>query len=1493
MLDWPKLVFFSCIIAMLPNADAADVPKPSPDAISRTINLRITPQWSDDDHFSFLRETDKGGFERLEVDAATGTIVVESRNGNDNEIAGGSAGNFVGGPVPPSGPTVDDTEIELVNATDQTVMLFWNDSNGSRKPYGQLKPGQSRRQHTYVGHVWVATDQSGGFYGSVVAQPMRVLAEIKEKFTVPAKSSKKKQRGSPRANRSSRSEQVSPGVIQSRDGRWQSRVEGNQLQLLDTKSEDGSWTTVELDAVLSESDLNLSQTQFSPDGRVMVAWQTQPGDQHEVFLVESSPKEGGRAKLQSRRYPLPGDAMDAHTLVMVDVETMSVVDLELPAFDFGRPRIRWTQGHELLIEKVDRGHQRFRLFRIDPLGKTAITPIDEQTETFIWTAHRTNMPLVTYLSESEEVLYSSERSGYRHLYRIDTTKQADWMPVTRGDWLVREVLDVDEENQVLDLVVGEYHDAQDPYHRHIVRVTFDGEEETALTQSNGDHTVQFSPSREYLVATHSRVDSPPVHELRRASDGELLCVLATAQRLGEETQTRPLPEVFSAKGRDGETDIWGMITFPPEYDENSDQKYPVIEAIYAGPHDSHVPKKYRHPAWHTDLTSLGFIVVNIDGMGTANRSKAFHDVCWHNLKDAGFPDRIAWMKAAAEKIPAMDLDRVGIYGTSAGGQNACGALLFHGDFYKAAMGSCGCHDNRMDKASWNEQWMGYPVGDHYSASSNIDNAANLEGDLLLIVGELDTNVPPESTYRLVDALIRADKTFDFIMIPRLGHSDGGTYGRRRTWEFFVDKLQIAKRQDKPSPANAPAKEISLSVPLAISNSKPLDLHAVPRRSVWEDVRERYSADLRSIKRRFPITFAPEALVQRQRFVDAWQSKLQTTGDLDSTSTPSSKADESAIAKLIKEVEQENRAIVESRHALKAIRHHVPFLDGLIELCDLGHRGTPIDFASISRQLERVREQTASTWKTTQETPMVSESLAGSITAVKEQFASWCEFYQDYDPEFDWWVGVQGDELTAALADLVERVPATVEASDPSSITEDTSVHSKADDDVLFESILSPEYPNLNDYIARDPATMPVIMKRYSKGFRTLRLGEKPFTAEKETYLTDWQSALESLKSSDSGLGSWSKSEQVDYWLLRQEVGYQLAKLRHDRDHEPLLSRADDNSGLSGIAVGRERLMIELEREFIGNTPEELISLAEAEYVQCRKEMVQAAQEMGYGTDWQAAVEKVKSMHVRVGEQPKLIRSFAEESIAWLKKEDCITIDPLAEASWKMEMMSPERQLVNPFFTGGETISISFPTREMTSEQKRQSLRGNNRPFAKATVHHELIPGHHLQGFQNNRYQIHRKPFGTPFWLEGWAVYWEFQLFENGFAKTPEERLGFLVWRAHRYARILFSLKFHLGRLSPNQCVDFLVDNVGFDHKNATAEVRRSIGSGYPPLYQAAYMLGAMQLRQLANDWDQNQGKDRKVFHDTIMKNNSLPIALVTAILSDDDFDMSPPPMWRF
>jgi len=423
--------------------------------------------------------------------------------------------------------------------------------------------------------------------------------------------------------------------------------------------------------------------------------------------------------------------------------------------------------------KVDRGHQRYRVIEVDAQTGALRNLIDEKSETFIWTAHTEglNLRYVNWLEKSDEMIYVSERDGWRHLYLVDTKEGRIKNQITKGEFVVRGIDKIDEENrQIWFRACGKNTD-QDPYFIHFYRVNFDGSGLVALTEGNGNHSVQYSPDRKYIIDTYSRVDMPPAHELRRVSDCGLICKFEEAdisELLG--AGWKP-PEVFVAKGRDGKTDIWGIICRPKDFDSN--KKYPVVEQIYAGPQGSYVPKSFGGARRFSSLTDLGFVVVQMDGMGTANRSKTFHDVCWKNLKDAGFPDRILWHKAAAARYSWYDISRVGIYGTSAGGQNAAAAVLFHPEFYKAAVANSGCHDNRMDKASWNEQWMGYPVGPQYAECSNIENASKLKGHLMLVVGEMDENVPPESTYRFVDALVRASKDFDFLFVPNGGHGAGG------------------------------------------------------------------------------------------------------------------------------------------------------------------------------------------------------------------------------------------------------------------------------------------------------------------------------------------------------------------------------------------------------------------------------------------------------------------------------------------------------------------------------------------------------------------------------------------------------------------------------------------------------------------------------------------------------------------------------------------------
>jgi dienelactone hydrolase len=599
-----------------------------------------------------------------------------------------------------------------------------------------------------------------------------------------------------RGRRSARDDEDNEGgsrgdTARSPDGKWMASIQDHNVFV---KNDAGDDIQLSHDGVDGNG---YGMLHWAPDSKSLVAFRIEPGDEKEVYLFESSPAGGGRAKLRKRPYPLPGDRFTAFELNLFDVAEAKQTKPKVDKIDLGWPELHWfPDDRHFAYRKVDRGHQRLRVIRVDSHTGEANDLIDEKSDTFIWTMHTENLDLqlVNWLDDTDEIIYVSERDGWRHLYLVDAKQGGIKNPITSGEYVIRGIDHIDPDKRQIWFHASGKNADQDPYFLHYYRVNFDGSGLVILTEGDGNHSVQFSPDREYLVDTYSRVDTSPVHELRRTDDGLLIRKLEEADIAElKETGWKPL-EVFHTKGRDGETEIWGVICRPRDFDP--EEKYPVIESIYAGPQGSFVPKSFRGGNQYATLADLGFIVVQIDGMGTANRSKAFHDVCWHNLKDAGFPDRILWMKAAAEKYPSMDLSRVGIYGGSAGGQNSTGGVLFHPEFYKVAVSGCGCHDNRMDKSSWNEQWMGYPVGPQYAECSNIDNAYRLQGQLMLILGELDDNVPVESTYRLADALIKAGKDFDFVVVPGAGHGMGGEYGVRRMHDFFVRHLLQGEPPDR-------------------------------------------------------------------------------------------------------------------------------------------------------------------------------------------------------------------------------------------------------------------------------------------------------------------------------------------------------------------------------------------------------------------------------------------------------------------------------------------------------------------------------------------------------------------------------------------------------------------------------------------------------------------------------------------------------------------------
>jgi dipeptidyl aminopeptidase/acylaminoacyl peptidase len=524
---------------------------------------------------------------------------------------------------------------------------------------------------------------------------------------------------------------------------------------------------------------------WSPDSKCVVGYHVVPVRDSSVYYVLSSVPGTTRGQLRSQRYKQPGDPFTTYEMFVFPVQGNKPLKVATDTIDFfDAPRLHWTKDNSrFLYERMDRGHQRFRIIEVDvATGKTR-NIVDEKTKTFIYT----NRIYTNYLPETSEIIWSSEKDGWQHLYLVDSKTGNIKNEITKGNYVMRDVDSVDAIKREIWFSASGMNTGGDPYFKHYYRISFDGKKMVSLTPVKGNHTITFSPGKKYYIDRYSEVNIAPVTELHLTATGVKVAEMERADIAEYLAVVKRLPQPFVAKARDNVTDIWGVVCLPTDFD--STKKYPIIENIYAGPQDAFVPKSFMgYSREMQSMADLGFIVVQIDGMGTANRSKAFHDVCWQNLADAGFADRILWMKALAAKYPFADTSRVGLYGTSAGGQNSLGGLLFHPEFYKAAVSACGCHDNRIDKQWWNEQWMGYPVGNWYDEQSNVTNAAKLKGSLLLIVGEADTNVPPESTYRVMDALIKAGKTFDFLPVPGMGHSDGGPYGRIKKRDFFVQHL---------------------------------------------------------------------------------------------------------------------------------------------------------------------------------------------------------------------------------------------------------------------------------------------------------------------------------------------------------------------------------------------------------------------------------------------------------------------------------------------------------------------------------------------------------------------------------------------------------------------------------------------------------------------------------------------------------------------------------
>lgn len=538
-----------------------------------------------------------------------------------------------------------------------------------------------------------------------------------------------------------------------------------------------------------------SYIQWSPDGRYVSVNRIRPIEKRYVYYVESSPADQLQPVLHKQEYSKPGDELAQKTPYIIEVASgrsfTPASDLVANQYSLEGPQWR-EDSRGVRFEYNQRGHKLYRVYEMNVEGDVRVL-IEERAETYVRYSNNFRRDLYG----DSLILWLSERDGYPHLYSLTPdaaskkkgVKTAPLFQITSGSWCVRRVIHIDEEKGVIYFTGNGRNAGEDPYHIHYYRVNLDGTGLLDLTPEPANHNARFNSDYSALIDTYSTQETAPTTVVRRLSSNGLgdAVVLSTADLSDLKAAGWVAPEVFVAPGRDGVTPMWGIIQRPSNFDPS--KKYPVIEYIYSGPGDSYTPKSFQPYNWTTtSLAELGFIVVQLDAMGTSNRGKKFEEVCYKNLKDAGFPDRMAWIKAAAQKYPYMDVDRVGIYGCSAGGQESTAAVLFHGDFYKAAYSACGCHDNRMDKIWWNEQWMSYPIDSSYVECSNVENAYRLERPLMLVVGELDDNVDPASTMQVANALIKANKPFELVVIPGAHHTMGESYGEHKRYDFFVKNL---------------------------------------------------------------------------------------------------------------------------------------------------------------------------------------------------------------------------------------------------------------------------------------------------------------------------------------------------------------------------------------------------------------------------------------------------------------------------------------------------------------------------------------------------------------------------------------------------------------------------------------------------------------------------------------------------------------------------------
>lgn len=566
------------------------------------------------------------------------------------------------------------------------------------------------------------------------------------------------------------------------DGRFEAYIKNSNVYVKNLET--GSEQQLSNDG--TDGNYYSSWIYWSPDSKKVASCKIRPAQKRYVYYVESSPADRLQPKLHKQEYAKPGDELRFKVPCVFDVETghASIPATDLFANQYDITNMRWKDDSSgFIFDYNQRGHKVYRVLELDAATDSVKVLVEETSDKYV------NYPRYFrhILNDGKRMIWMSERDNWNHLYMYDMATGTPMAQITKGQWYVRDIQKVDEENGKIYFSANGVNTDEDPYNIRYYSINFDGSGMVDLTPAAGNHKARFSPDMKYLVDVVSTPEEAPVAVLRSGVDGSLISELERADISKLLAGGWRAPEVFAAPGRDGKTLMWGVIQRPSNFDPS--KKYPVIEYIYQGPGNQYVPKSflpYNH--WLTPMAELGFIVVMVDGMSTSFRSREFENVCYKNLKDAGLPDHIEWIKAAAAKYPEMDIENLGIYGSSAGGQESTNALLLYPDFYKAAYSACGCHDNRMDKIWWNELWMGYPVDESYEECSNVANAHLLRRPLMLVVGELDDNVDPASTMQVANALIKANKPFELVVIPGARHTMGEAYGDHKRFDFFVKHL---------------------------------------------------------------------------------------------------------------------------------------------------------------------------------------------------------------------------------------------------------------------------------------------------------------------------------------------------------------------------------------------------------------------------------------------------------------------------------------------------------------------------------------------------------------------------------------------------------------------------------------------------------------------------------------------------------------------------------